>query len=1421
MRAPVTVVVVAEKPSVARDIAAALGATQRRKGYLEGEGYRVTWAVGHLVGLAEPGDIDAAWKYWDLATLPMLPRSWPLRALEHGADQLAVLARLMNARGVKEVVAATDAGREGELIFRYIYEQVGCTKPWRRLWISALTHEAIRAGFRRLRSPAQLEGLANAARARSRADWLVGMNLSRAYSLRHDDSLSVGRVQTPTLAMLVERERAIREFVPEPYREVHARFGASVGEYEGVYHRPAPPDSEPQTEPETGAQRAAKPKRDAKAAANTLARLPAEPGEAEEVIARAKRGEAHVASVSRTKRSFPPPLLYDLTELQRHANRLFGFSAKRTLDIAQALYERHKALSYPRTDSRHIDRETAGTLGSIVAAIAPSYSGGETNLVAERSGERPLGSRYVNDAKVSDHHAILPTAERPSLRAGSDEAKIYDLVCRRLLAAYHEPHIEARTKVETHIVTARPEAEAIVDRYLSTGSSVEQEGWKVLDLRVRSKTKAKAKAEPKLPGGLAKDQAVRVLDVRALSKQTQPPRPHSEATLLGAMEHAGRQLDDEQLGEAMRGSGLGTPATRAATIELLLRRGYIERAGTKALRASPKGERLIDAVHPQVKSPEMTGSWELSLHQMRGEAGELEAFMQTIERYVSEVCAAVQAQGPAPPRSPRPGPARTQPELNDRRAHTEQPGPARQAQLQLSATSHGPTAPSPREVLAPAQLPQLLAERFGFPAFRPHQAEICEAIHAGHSALVVMPTGAGKSLCYQLPGVARGGATLVISPLIALIEDQVHKLRAQGFVAERIHSGLSRTAAREVCRRYLADELDFLFVAPERLGVRGFPEMLARRRLALIAVDEAHCISQWGHDFRPDYRMLEARLRPLGAGREVPIAALTATATPRVQGDILAQLGLDQAKTFIKGFRRTNLAIEVVEVPVGARQQLCAELLDPDERRPAIVYAPTRSSCEELAELLGKHGRGRYGVARYHAGMSAAQRAKVQAAFTAGELGVIVATVAFGMGIDKADIRTVVHVAAPGSLEAYYQEIGRAGRDGQPSRAILMHAYADRRTHEFFLERDYPPLAKLEAVARLLGPRPVQRVSLRRRARVKMELLQIILTKLWIHGAAALDDEQSARKGSRDDWRAPYQAQRAHRYEQLERAQHYLRSSRCRMLELIEHFGDREDQAGPCGMCDICAPSQVLLAQREQASELQQRCAEAIEAALRAAPKGVAAGRLYEDLGMPQVDRGSFEGVVEALVRAGYVEVESRTFVPRGKRRRVSFRKLSLARPFPTEADALEAMLASLPVIVDFGERYPSKAKTKAKGPRRRKGKRRTKKASKRRSSSRTASSAKPRATPKPRAAPKARTSAETSSSTKASDPRLRSLQSWRTAVAQVQGLAPSRVLNDRQLLALATSKVNDITDLRAVPGIGPKTLERYGQALVQLLGED
>jgi ATP-dependent DNA helicase RecQ len=562
-------------------------------------------------------------------------------------------------------------------------------------------------------------------------------------------------------------------------------------------------------------------------------------------------------------------------------------------------------------------------------------------------------------------------------------------------------------------------------------------------------------------------------------------------------------------------------------------------------------------------------------------------------------------------------------------------------------------------------LSELLHQTFGFSGFRANQEAVCRAATEGRDVLLVMPTGAGKSLCYQLPALARGGTALVISPLIALMEDQSAKLAALGLATARIHSGLSREESRQACRDYLNGRLQFLFIAPERMRVPGFPQMLAKRKPALIAIDEAHCISQWGHDFRPDYRMLGEYLPSL---RPAPVMALTATATPEVQRDIANQLRLQNPSLFIHGFRRHNLAIEVVELSRPRRNQFTVDLLQRAENRPAIVYAPSRKAAEELASQFG--GR----AAAYHAGLDPATRERVQRHFLSGALEIVVATIAFGMGIDKADVRTVIHTALPASVEAYYQEIGRAGRDGKPSRTVLLHSFADRKMHDFFLERDYPPATELARLARILTEEFQTPEELRRKLRLDLEGFERTAEKLIAQGGAVADIAGNLRATGQNNWRSGYDSQLAFRRAQIELMERFAETPQCRMTALIQHFGDTTDGLRPCGHCDFCSPERAQAQSFRNPSAQEERHLRSILRALDGvSPR--ATGKLHTDLALG-IDRKQFDAYLNALTRAGLITLTSDTFT-NTEGHTINFKRASLTYEGRTrdEADDLTVLL--------------------------------------------------------------------------------------------------------------------------------------------------
>ncbi len=742
-------------------------------------------------------------------------------------------------------------------------------------------------------------------------------------------------------------------------------------------------------------------------------------------------------------------------------------------------------------------------------------------------------------------------------------------------------------------------------------------------------------------------------------------------------------------------------------------------------------------------------------------------------------------------------------------------------------------------------LHSLLHSTFGHAAFRPNQEAVCRAATDGRDCLLVMPTGAGKSLCYQLPAIARqfagnSSAALVISPLIALMDDQANKLSAAGLRVARIHSGLSRDDARQACRQYLDGTLQFLFVAPERMRVPGFPEMLARRKPCLVAIDEAHCISAWGHDFRPDYRTLGDFLPAL---RPAPILALTATATPTVQQDIVAQLALHQPALFIHGFRRDNLSIEVLELSKPRRPQFTTDFLSDPSRRPAIVYAPSRKAADELAATLNQtlansransrapfiaplsHAMSGFTpksptiAAPYHAGLDAATRDRVQRDFLSGSLDIVVATIAFGMGIDKPDVRTVIHFALPASVEAFYQEIGRAGRDGLPSRTVLLYSFADRKMHDFFLERDYPVVNDLLRVQRVLTQDFQLPDILCRQLKMDADTFAKAAEKLASQGVAQFDMAGNLRLAgprSGSPWQQNYLQQVDFRRSQIDRMMAFAETQQCRMTALIRHFGDTADAHRPCGHCDFCNPTGTTSQTFVEPDAAQEKNLRAILRVLDS--RSTSTGKLFTELsstlsGKP--DRKTFDILLDGLARAGLITLASDTFTnPEGNV--IAYKKAVIThegRELSASGNSLGVLLQSPSLDLATTARKKSSRtprSTRAEPQR------------SQRSSERlpnfalTPSASISKSQEFHRDRPTTATPAETL--TPAQQALDSNLRAWRKSEAEKMGLPQFFVFGTSTLRSIVLDHPRTLPQLSAIPGIGPDKLDKYGPSILALL---
>lgn len=591
--------VLAEKPSVGRDLAKVLNCNQKNNGYVSGQKYVVTWALGHLVTLADPEAYNKKYKSWDLEDLPMLPDKMELSVIKETSKQYGIVRNLLRQQDIDEIIIATDAGREGELVARWIIEKSGCRKPIKRLWISSQTDKAIKEGFSKLKPGKDFDNLYRAAQCRAEADWLIGLNVTRALTCKYNAQLSAGRVQTPTLALIVRRENEIKSFVPKDYWTVEAKTAGFTLLWKDK---------------------------------NGGTRL-FDKSKAEAIVSKLSGQTGEITDIKKEAKSEPHPLAYDLTELQRDANKKYGYSAKQTLSIMQSLYERHKVLTYPRTDSRHITADIVPTLQDRLKSIATGpYAGMAQKLLR---GKINTTGRLVDNSKVSDHHAIIPTEQPVRLSAlSAEERNIFDLVAKRFIAVLSPAYRYEQITVKV---------EALGEQLFARGKTTKDLGWKaVYDNRDNSDTdNADEEDKEQLLPLMQKGDKLKLLSVKSNNRKTKPPARYTEATLLTAMEFPGKYIENEDLKEALeKASGLGTPATRADIIEKLFNTYYIEKKG-KEIYPTAKGMQLIDLAPNDLRSAELTAKWEQQLDDISKGKANANSFIKDIRNQAGKLVSSV------------------------------------------------------------------------------------------------------------------------------------------------------------------------------------------------------------------------------------------------------------------------------------------------------------------------------------------------------------------------------------------------------------------------------------------------------------------------------------------------------------------------------------------------------------------------------------------------------------------------------------------------------------------------------------------------------------------------------------------------------------------------------------------------------------
>ncbi len=586
--------IVTEKPSVAKDIAKVLGIGKSRDGYMENNDYIITWCVGHLIQLAYPEEYDLKYKSWNINDLPIFPKQFKYMINPSTAKQYETVKTLMLSERVDEIICATDAGREGQLIFGYVYVNSGCDKPVKRLWISSMTDEAIEDGFKKLKDNKEYFSLYQSARARSEADWLVGINATRLFTVKYNRMLTIGRVQTPTLSLIVQRQKEIDGFVSQPFYEVAADCDMFIATW---FNKDGTRIDEQE--------------------------------KAEEIAFRCRDKEAAVTKLKTKRATVERPLLYDLTELQRDGNRRYGYSAEQTLDAAQNLYEKYKLATYPRTDSRYLTKDMKSSLPGLLKNIRDGWKGADYCVDKVIGQKLNVDKRVIDDSKVTDHHAIIVTpniCNASGINLPERERNILRLILARFIAVFDKKQEYDQTDLEIQIES---------DKFKARGKKVVIPGWKEVEDIMLGKIKDDSE-EKEISINIDVGHKFMPKEISVVTKKTSPPKPYTEATLLTAMETAGKQIENEKLKEEMKSIGLGTPATRAGIIEKLISVGYIKR-NKKNLVPTQNGIQLIEIVHEKLKKPDLTGEWESQLGKISKKEVASRDFIVDIKKYVAEI----------------------------------------------------------------------------------------------------------------------------------------------------------------------------------------------------------------------------------------------------------------------------------------------------------------------------------------------------------------------------------------------------------------------------------------------------------------------------------------------------------------------------------------------------------------------------------------------------------------------------------------------------------------------------------------------------------------------------------------------------------------------------------------------------------------